>query len=140
MASARRQKKGRRVPQPPALSFGFDDVAEQIVGLSTWWLLTNPSRWVHRRVETVRFLDDVTVRRQISVDFSLPTEPWYLRAPDQVGQMYVPLTLLEKRKLTKFDLFDEERRSLPALTTCENGEVAGACLTAFAGQLVREAG
>jgi hypothetical protein len=36
-------------------------------------LILNPDRWIHRRVEQIEFIDRRTVRRQISVDFTLPT-------------------------------------------------------------------
>jgi hypothetical protein len=35
-------------------------------------LLQRPERWIHRRVERVRFIDRQTVHRTVSVDFTLP--------------------------------------------------------------------
>ena len=36
-------------------------------------LISQPDRWIHRRVERIEFLDRQTIRRQVSVDFTLPT-------------------------------------------------------------------
>jgi uncharacterized membrane protein YhaH (DUF805 family) len=36
-------------------------------------LILNPNRWIHRRVEKIEFIDRQTIRRQVSVDFTLPT-------------------------------------------------------------------
>ena len=30
--------------------------------------------WIHRRVESMAMLDDVTIQRRISIDFSLPAK------------------------------------------------------------------
>jgi hypothetical protein len=37
-------------------------------------LLSNPERWIHRRVERIQFKDDERVHHQVSVDFTLPTD------------------------------------------------------------------
>lgn len=88
-------------------------------------------QWVHRRAERVTFLDDQTIRRQISVDFELPNG---LPATDsEVSVDYlVPLALLRKVPLIGFDLRDEAGASVPVLTRHQNGQVAWSVLIAYA--------
>src|SRR4051812_46948176 len=58
--------------------------------------------WVHRRTETFRFLDAYTVRRRMSVDFTLP-EGRHLALGETV---FVPLMILRKENLRNFDITD----------------------------------
>jgi hypothetical protein len=76
--------------------------------------------WVHRRAETFIFLDAYTVRRRMSVDFTLPVSR-HLTAGQTV---LVPLMVLRKENLRNFDVVDAHGASLTALTTQQNGEVA----------------
>jgi hypothetical protein len=113
-------------------------------GLAVGQLLCNGQEWVSRRTETFTFTSATTVRRQMAVDFALPREVTadatldvrpvsaMVAAP---GPAYVPLTTLRKASLTAFDLFDEDRRTLPLLTTAENGRIAGDALVALAAGL-----
>ena len=76
-------------------------------------LLTDEARWIHRRVETIDLLAQELVRRQVSVDFTLP-EPLLddLRIGPG-GPWCVPLAILEKRPLRNFDLREhDEWRSI----------------------------
>lgn len=85
-------------------------------------LLLTMDRWVHRRVETVRFLSDRRIERQVSVDLE----------PDQVldrrsvpeGPLPVPLTLLTKDLMVGFDIQDAAGISVPVCTRSQNGTVA----------------
>lgn len=49
---------------------GFLD--DEVTAARLGRLLEHRSEWVHRRVESVEFHDDVSVRRRISLDFTLP--------------------------------------------------------------------
>jgi hypothetical protein len=92
-------------------------------------LLTDFS-WVHRRVELVRFVDQSTVLRQTSVDFTLPTQK-----TDNLRRLHpavVPLGMLKKRDLSHFSMWDEESRRLVLFTTEQNGYFAAAALVALA--------
>lgn len=91
--------------------------------------LLAPQEWIHRRVETIRFLDEDTLHRHVSVDFDL--DP---RGEDK-GPTYVPVARLVKRPLMSFDLRDEAGAALPTLTTAENGFLAWSAL-AYAAQVV----
>jgi hypothetical protein len=122
-------------------------------------LLLRPASWIHRRVETIQFVDERTVRRHVSVDFSLPFRrlvpfefsphmemtPRTLEAPapgatstassprERAHPVYVvPIATLNKSVLTAFDLRNEAGEALPLLTRTENSRVAGAALTAVA--------
>src|SRR3954452_18743018 len=73
------------------------------------------STWVVRRVEKVTFLDDRTVRRQVSMDYALPDDAVALRRADRSITRIVPLTMMRRKSLVNFDLRDEEGRALPLL-------------------------
>jgi hypothetical protein len=81
-------------------------------------LLESSGDWVHRRVESVEFIDVKTIRRRVSVDFTLPL-------PSNNSPLgHAPIALLRKGVLTRFDLRDEEGRSLPLLTASQNAGFA----------------
>jgi hypothetical protein len=84
------------------------------VAVASLELLTSEVRWIHRRVETIDLLGQELVRRQVSVDFTLPDALLDdLRiGPD--GPWCVPLAILEKQPLRHFDLreADEPRAVL----------------------------
>lgn len=103
-------------------------------------LLADEPRWVHRRVETVTFNDDASLRRHTSVDFTLPSfiDP---KAHDPSGQVvYVPLSLLEKRVLENFDIRDEAGTALPVLPRRQNARVATEVLVQQAQEALRAKG
>jgi hypothetical protein len=90
--------------------------------------------WVHRRVESVQFADDTTIRWRCSVDFSVP--PVAANVAVNGSQFaLIPLTWLEKSVLVNFDLRDESNTAIPVLTTRQNGEAAVSMLTGV-GRLV----
>lgn len=97
-----------------------DDLALFLAGL-----VLSPQEWIHRRVEHVSYLDPATVSRRISVDFQVPST-----APKQ---LYLPIALLAKGKLTNFDLRDARGSSLPMLTAEENSSISASLLVAVAG-------
>lgn len=98
-------------------------------GRSILELFAVSGRWVHRRVETVTFVDETLIRRRVSVDLTLPEA-----AVGRDGSAYVPLALLAKRPLVNFDLRDEQGSALPHLTREQNGELVHANLMIHAGQ------
>jgi hypothetical protein len=89
--------------------------------------------WVKRRVESIEFVSDTSVRRSTSVDFRIrswlpePQLRWH-----GVPMHYLPLALLRKKSLTDFDLYDEENRSLSLLTRDKNSAIAAGALSALA--------
>lgn len=86
--------------------------------------------WIHRRVESVEVVDDTTLRRRTSIDFSLPTTVNGVEVAPHLP--FVPLTLLQKEILRNFDLRNAEGRAVPVLTTSQNRRYAGAALVATA--------
>lgn len=108
----------------PELSEVENQVAILVLELISTW-----PEWVHRRVETLSFEDEKTVLRAVSVDFTLPEG---LRSPlpqiDGHDTYAVPVALLRKAALRRFDLRDETGRSLPLMTSAENGVVAAGVL------------
>lgn len=113
----------------------------ELVGAAASPLLLNPARWIHRRVESIEFIDDRSVRRNVSVDFTLPR--FFLTSPYRPGPPPIhlaPLALLAKEPLRHFDLTDENGRSLPLLTRTQNNRVAAAALIANAGVLLHRYG
>jgi hypothetical protein len=87
-------------------------------------LLRRQAAWRHRRVETLTVLTHEQVRRQVSIDFTVPGEYRELLRLSDAGEFVVPLAVLEKRPLVHFDLRDEEQRVVPLLTA-DQGRTIG---------------
>jgi hypothetical protein len=102
--------------------------AAATVGAAFVPLLLAPAAWTHRRVETIDVLTFEVVRRQMSVDFTVPGELRGQLAIPGTDQHVVPLASLRKRPLRHFDLRDEERRAVPVLGREHNGRLAWAVL------------
>ncbi|HTB49698.1 MAG TPA: hypothetical protein VK701_01850 [Solirubrobacteraceae bacterium] len=96
-------------------------------GLILLILMSDWKAWVARRVETVTFEDPDTVRRKMSIDFAPPKLPVVCTLEGKPLH-FLPLTLLRKRRLTNFDLQDENGRSLPLLTHRASSSLAAAML------------
>jgi hypothetical protein len=104
------------------------------VGLTTALLFVRRQQWLHRRVELVTFEDQDVMRRNNSVDFTLPR--W---APEYLGvraskptKVAVPITLLRKGTLAHFNLSDEGNNAVPFLTGTQVGALAEMALLATA--------
>jgi len=107
-------------------------------GLAIAQLLGYTNVWVHRRVETVAMVED-TLRRHVSVDFTLPT--WAIPITSdgmQAPRHLAPIAILGKSTLTNFDLRDEDSGALPMLTREQNGEVAASAIIETVEQHARE--
>jgi hypothetical protein len=109
------------------------------VGATTATLLDNGPEWIHRRVETLTFVDERVVRRHLSVDFTLPK--WIktsVRMPRGEEVLFVPVTLLERRDAAmNFDVRDEQGTALPLVTRREDTQLTGAALTELAVRALR---
>jgi hypothetical protein len=96
-------------------------------------LLVNEPRWVHRRVEAITLLDEGLVRRNTSIDFTLPR---LLKDEPKSGVHFVPVTLVMKDVLRKLDVRDEAGAALSILTKRENGPIAGEVLVGHANTIL----
>jgi hypothetical protein len=102
LAKARECAAGR-----PAASF-CDECGRSIALASIQW-----SDWVVRRVEKVRFRDDRTVNRQISIDFLVREDAPVYQAPGGRRFWLVPVSVMRRKTLVNYYLRDEEGRSIP---------------------------
>lgn len=96
--------------------------------------MANTSPWLHRRVEKVSYRRELLIRRQISIDFTIPggLMPFAELASDE-KIYYAPLSLLRKwPPLLNLDLRSEADVSVPLLTTRKNREVDSRVLIALA--------
>jgi hypothetical protein len=105
-----------------------------LIGAMTAKLMFPWNHWVHRRVERAAFCDENALRRNVSVDFTLPD--WFHRyrstPDDRRRRQLVPLGFLRKGVLVNFSLQNECGESLPLLTAPQNAQVAEATLVALA--------
>jgi hypothetical protein len=90
----------------------------------------------HLRVEHVQFASQTTYLRHTSVDFTIPFRETPLADANGDPLFCIPLTLLQKRRLRRFSLFDEDNRAHPLLTQDQNGAVATGALVAAARQAI----
>jgi hypothetical protein len=100
------------------------DVARESAAMILLW-----REWVHRRTETVEFLNDIHIRRRHTVDFTIPDV-----VSSYHGVIYVPVAVLEKETLRSFDLRDADGTSLSMLTLRQNVKVARQMLVYAASQ------
>lgn len=102
------------------------------VGNACFGLLFSQGRWVHRRVEAISVNSSETVRRSVSVDFTIPKMfRGQLEVPE-AKQWLVPLTTLPKRQLWNFDLRGEGGEAVPVLGQGANASIAEKTLFAAA--------
>lgn len=119
---------------PPAVH-----VDEALLAAIALKLAREPAAWVRRRVETIGYVADETIRRHMSVDFVLP-HPDPQDPDDPFGgiptgcSILVPLWLPPKEPVTNLDAFDEGGTSLSILNTRDNGRMAALALKALIAQ------
>ena len=102
-------------------------------------LVENGPRWRHRRVESIEPLSATSVRRRVSLDFTVPPElheglrmPVTAGAPVAGDQWLVPLGWLARRPLVSFDLRDSEGNSVPLLLASQTAQITRHLLLASA--------
>ncbi len=105
--------------------------ASQSVALACLELLTDEPRWIHRRVETIDLLAQELVRRQVSVDVTVPETLLDDLRIGADGPWCVPIAILEKRPLRHFDL-REHHESRSILGASSGGPIAAGLVTAAA--------
>jgi hypothetical protein len=107
---------------------------------STLWLTGNWAGWVYRRVESLDFVDERTLRRRVSVDFELPPQAVCVEATASSQCFAIPLGLFRKGVLRRFDALDESDRSLPLLTRSQTAEIGARLLVSVAIVALQDAG
>lgn len=101
------------------------------VALACLELLTDERRWIHRRVETIDLLAQELVRRQVTVDFTLPGALLDDLRIGPGGPWCVPIAILEKRPLRNFDLREHDEWR-PILGASSGGPIAAGIVAAAA--------
>ncbi len=96
------------------------------LGRSAAQLLFDDPAWVHRRKETVRILDDLWFRRQISIDYELPAELQPHRYERGKPLFAVPITLMRKSPpaYVNFDMRDQAGTAMALMTREQNAAVS----------------
>jgi hypothetical protein len=117
---------------PSPESKGLSPEQEEQIGHQNARLLLGPVDWIVRRRETVEIADEKSLRRQITVDFSLPEEPSPERLPDR--GYCAPILVLPKKPshLMSFDLVDDDGKTLPLAARLENARISAATIKAMA--------
>lgn len=101
------------------------------IALACLELLSDERRWIHRRVETIELLAQELVRRQVTVEFTLPRSLHDDLRVGADGPWCVPIALLAKRPLRNFDLREnDEWRAI--LGREHNAPIAASLVTAAA--------
>lgn len=96
-------------------------------------MVIKPSTWIFRRVEVLSYAANGETRRRVSVDFRLPDG--YGGAGGDNTSVLVPVGIIRKQPLTRFDMRSADGQALPVLETAANGRVAERVL----GEAVRAA-
>jgi hypothetical protein len=86
---------------------------------------------VVRRVESIQFVDDRTVRRRVSVDYTVPREAVVLRVGDGQLVRILPLALMRRKNMVNFDFRDHDGRPTPLLGLRENQALTLAVVRAW---------
>jgi hypothetical protein len=98
-------------------------------------MVLHRARWIHRRVEAISLLDEARTRRRISLDLTVPAHAPILSG----GVVYLPITLLQKQVLSKFDVRDEGGAALSMLTKDQHDAIAVTMVVGMARQALARA-
>ncbi|MGP3948474.1 hypothetical protein [Streptomyces sp. 7N604] len=106
-------------------------------------------QWMHRRVDTFDFRDDLLVRCRSSIDLTIPESAPLVRAQDGATTLrgsdrqpirVLPISLVVKKKTTVgFDLRDENDRPISRLRAEQSGQLGAVILTATAERILNRA-
>lgn len=95
-------------------------------------LILRSQQWIHRRVDKLDLTAAGETRRSVSLDVTVPKE-WALVVGK--GQVAVPLGWLKKGPLRDLDTEGPDGKSIPILTSWDNGELAASLFFAAATNL-----
>ena len=117
----------------PLSAEGWDELVRcRTCGLLLLRGFTRSAQWVVRRVEGIQFVDDRTVRRRVSVDYTVPRPAVVLRVGDDVPVRILPVALMRRKNMIQFDFSDHEGRPMPLLGLRENQALTRAVVRAWA--------
>jgi hypothetical protein len=124
-------------PDGYAPPFDLDQAGLDAAAATCALLLCHGADWVYRRKEAITVVDERTLHRRMSVDFSISDR---LPKGAAEGEFLVPLFLLEKGRAqsTRFDLRDDAGKSLTLTSRHDNAIVSTAVLHAAAEKIVGE--
>ena len=88
--------------------------------------------WIRRRVETIKFVDQLTLRRKVTFDIDRNRLAQYRALWNIEGISYLPLVSgMIHEPLLDIDLVDEKNESYPLAKRRENAEVAALSLLGY---------
>jgi hypothetical protein len=125
----------------PSCSEQWDDLLNcRTCGLVLLRGFVGIADWVVRRVESIEFVDDRTVRRRVSVDYAVPRDAVVLRLEDGTPVRVLPLALMRRKSMVNFDFRDHDGRPMPLLGLRENQALTLAVVRAWAATLLEDKG
>jgi hypothetical protein len=104
--------------ESPGPTLGIEDPFSGSSGFQILALAEYRRNWIHRRIETVEFTDDETVRRTVRVDFTVPPNAPVI--PSNGRARLVPVAELQKKRHARFDIHDQDGALLPMLTLTQS--------------------
>jgi hypothetical protein len=107
-------------------------------GLTLLRQFINIADWVVRRVEGIHFVDDRTVRRRVSVDYTVPGDGVLLRGRDGPDVRILPLAMMRRKSMVSFDFRDHDDRPMPLLGLRENQALTRSVIRAWAAAVLGE--
>ena len=139
----------RRIRRPETWRWSAELSPKTIpgVGAIALALLRDPAKWVHRRVESFELVDTKMVRRQITLDFTLPPNLPTPLVRDGEAMVLTPITMMQRHAaaagrgesgIMGFDVSDASGNSLPLLTERDGGLLAAAALFQYARSLLHD--
>lgn len=122
-APAQLTKSGK--PKAPKVNRSFITLGARVLGSIIDW-----QEWIHRKVESVDLEPGDGSRRRVSFDCTpVGIELGEFSVPDVTTESrMVPLTLMAKELLERFDLSDDAGRALPLVGSESNALMSGAAL------------
>jgi hypothetical protein len=117
----------------PASPAGWREVAGcELCGLAMLKLFVDSPAWVIRRVEHVAFIDECTVRRRVSIDYVAPQDAVAFRRSDGQEVRVLPLAIMRRKSLVKFDFRSHDGHAVPLLGLRQNQAMTLAVARAWA--------
>ena len=110
----------------------------ELCGLTMLKLIIDSSAWVVRRVEHVAFLDECTVRRRVSIDYVAPEDAVTFCRPSGQQVRILPIAIMRRKSLVKFDFRDHDGHALPLLGVRQNQALTLAIIRACAAAALHE--